>query len=188
MTTKVIENPTPSEYDRYRGGDSRSEHGHKIERITEHESVHKSDSHGSETERETEQVYIRKREPSRRRHRSRSRARGRVEEVEEEDTSGAIGGPLTLLTPRRGKSRGQRDIQAEIRSLESEKRSLRLEREGVREGGRDEPQYEFVRPHKHREREREREEETVVEEKKERDVVRVEKDRRGRLSLVKSSG
>jgi len=78
------------------------------------------------------------------------------ERIEE---SNHIGGPLQVLVPER--HRGERDIKAEIRRLEDERRLLKYEREG---------EYEVI----------ERREPV-------REVVRVEKDRKGRLALVRSA-
>lgn len=74
------------------------------------------------------------------------------------EQSAHINGPLTSLVPRR--PRGEREIREEIRSLEEERRLVRFDRE---------TDYE------------------VVEAKPSRDVIRVEKDRKGRLALVRSS-
>ena len=86
-------------------------------------------------------------------------------EVYEEriEESNHIGGPLTVLVPegRRRMSRSERDIKEEIRMLESERRMLKYEREG---------DYEFVERREPR-----------------REVIRVDKDRKGRLALVRSA-
>lgn len=58
-------------------------------------------------------------------------------------------------------------IQAEIRALEAEKRALKYEREMEKE---------------HRKAERLREGDIVIE--KDRDVIKIEKDRKGKMSLV----
>lgn len=91
------------------------------------------------------------------------------ERIEE---SNHIGGPLTVLVPEGRHSeerrmtrverdtRTEREIKEEIRALEAERRMLKYERDS---------DYEFI------ERERPR------------NVVRVEKDRKGRLALVRSS-
>ena len=88
------------------------------------------------------------------------------ERIEE---SNHIGGPLTVLVPEERRQiirtereiRSERDIRDEIRQLESERRMLKYEREG---------DYEII---ERRERPRE--------------VVRVDKDRKGRLALVRST-
>ncbi|KAF2113443.1 hypothetical protein BDV96DRAFT_648401 [Lophiotrema nucula] len=81
------------------------------------------------------------------------------ERIEE---SNHIGGPLTVLVPEdRHRHRSERDIREEIRSLESERRMLKYEREG---------DYEIIERREPR-----------------REVLRVEKDRRGKLALVRSA-
>ncbi|OCK73792.1 hypothetical protein K432DRAFT_223311 [Lepidopterella palustris CBS 459.81] len=97
--------------------------------------------------------------------RSQSPSRHGHEVFEERiEESNHIGGPLTVLVPEeRRMTRSERDIKAEIRQLEAERHAY--EREGDRFS-----EYEIV---ERRERPRE--------------VVRIEKDRRGRLALVKST-
>jgi hypothetical protein len=81
------------------------------------------------------------------------------ERIEE---SNHIGGPLTVLVPEdRHRHRSERDIRDEIRSLETERRMLKYEREG---------DYEIVERREPR-----------------REVLRVEKDRRGKMALVRSA-
>ncbi|KAJ4360441.1 uncharacterized protein N0V89_001004 [Didymosphaeria variabile] len=87
---------------------------------------------------------------------------GRIEE------SNHIGGPLTVLVPeerrvvrRERDIRSEREIRDEIRALEDERRMLKYERDG---------DYEIV---ERRERPRE--------------VIRIEKDRKGRMALVRSA-
>lgn len=82
----------------------------------------------------------------------------RMERVEE---SSHIDGPLTVLVPRKDHPRSEREIQNEIRELELERRTLRTERDR-------DSDYEII-------------------EKKDRNVVRIEKDRKGRLALVRST-
>ena len=77
-------------------------------------------------------------------------------------------GPLALVMPERRKD--ERSIKAEIRALEAEKKALKLEREIEKE-------------HRKADRYRERDTEIIIE--KDRDVVKIEKDRKGRLSLVR---
>ncbi|KAF2733312.1 hypothetical protein EJ04DRAFT_544215 [Polyplosphaeria fusca] len=80
------------------------------------------------------------------------------ERIEE---SNHIGGPLTVLVPEdRYMSRSERDIKEEIRALETERRLLKYEREG---------DYEIIERRDPREK-----------------IVRIEKDRKGRLALVRS--
>ncbi|ORX94645.1 hypothetical protein BCR34DRAFT_499132 [Clohesyomyces aquaticus] len=84
------------------------------------------------------------------------------ERIEE---SNHIGGPLTVLVPEdRHIVRDRRDIKAEIRELEAERRMLKYEREG---------DFEVI--------------ERIERREPKREVVRVEKDRKGRLALVRSA-
>jgi hypothetical protein len=87
------------------------------------------------------------------------------ERIEE---SNHIGGPLTVLVPeerrvvhRERDFRSEREIREEIRALEDERRMLKYERDG---------DFEIV---ERRERPRE--------------VIRIEKDRKGRMALVRSA-
>lgn len=73
--------------------------------------------------------------------------------------------PLALVLPE---PRNPQRIKAEIKALEAEKKALKYEREMDRE---------------HKKAERFREGEIVIE--RDRDVIRVEKDRKGRMSLVR---
>jgi len=94
-------------------------------------------------------------------------------EVYEEhiEESNHIGGPLTVLVPEREREtriihrerdiRTERDIKDEIRALEEERRLLKYEREG---------DYEIIERREPR-----------------REVIRVDKDRKGRLALVRSA-
>jgi len=100
-----------------------------------------------------------------------------VEERFEE--SDRIAGPLTLLTPER---KSDREIRREIEALEAERRVLRLEREAddrrVRTLSlRDRGDVELV------------ERRDIIEERPSREweTIRVEKDRKGRMALVKST-
>ena len=81
-------------------------------------------------------------------------------------------GPLALVIPHKKEERSERDIKAEIRELEAEKRRLKKERE-----------HEHRRASKYEERE---EGEIIIERRggKEREV-KVEKDRRGNLAFVR---
>jgi hypothetical protein len=98
------------------------------------------------------------------------------EHIEE---SNSIGGPLTVVLPQRhGKS--EREIRREIAALEAERRALKLEREAdeTRQQAlmvRDRDEYEVI------------ERVDRVERPREREVIRVEKDRKGRMALVRSS-
>ncbi len=99
----------------------------------------------------------------------RSHSPPRHEHFEERvEESNHIHGPITVLVPDERRlvrtereTRSEREIRDEIRMLEQERRMLKYEREG---------EYEVV-------------------ERKEpkREVVRVDKDRKGRLALVRSA-
>jgi hypothetical protein len=93
------------------------------------------------------------------------------------EESNHIGGPLTIVLPERGRQ-SDHDIRREIKALEAERRALKLEREA------DERRYQaaIIRDSDYEiiesiDRPRERS----------RSVVRVEKDRKGRLALVRST-
>jgi len=72
-------------------------------------------------------------------------------------------------------------VDAQIKALEQEKKALRLEREAQRD------QREALEKLERAERLRDSEYEIVNGREERRDIVRVEKDKRGRLALVKSS-
>ncbi|KAF2201078.1 hypothetical protein GQ43DRAFT_472126 [Delitschia confertaspora ATCC 74209] len=96
----------------------------------------------------------------------RSASPPRHESYEERlEESNHIGGPLTLLVPERKPLERRvvrdRDVKEEIRALENERRMLKYERED---------DYEIIEKREPR-----------------RDVVRIEKDRKGRLALVRSA-
>lgn len=146
MTTKIIENPTREELERY-------------------------------AVREVERPV-----------RARSRSRhAPVREVFEEqrvvEEIGPGGGQIVLGEPVR---RGDREIKAEIRALEAETRALRLREAAEERRSRADRQRELEYARADRLLV-EREAEVEIVERRERDVVRVEKDRRGRLNLVRSS-
>lgn len=91
-------------------------------------------------------------------------------EVYEEriEESNHVSGPVTVLAPEDQRiarterdMRSDREIKNEIRALEAERRMLRYEREG---------EYEIIERREPR-----------------REVVRVDKDRKGRLALVRST-
>ena len=118
--------------------------------------------------------------------------------------------PLTIYLPERGRERSEAELKAEIRALEAEQRALRYEREAENPPRRERPEREERREER-REivvRERPEEEYQVVEyrprqERREvveyvdrerereksppRNVIRVEKDRKGRMALVRSA-
>jgi hypothetical protein len=100
-----------------------------------------------------------------------------VEERFEE--SGRIAGPLTLVVPER---KSDREIQREIAALEAERRVLRLERESddtrIRKLSlRDRGDFDVV------------ERREIIDERPSREweTIRVEKDRKGRMALVRST-
>lgn len=98
--------------------------------------------------------------------------------MEHEEITNHISGPLTVVAPR--SHRSDRDIKAEIRALEAERRAVRLEREA------DEKRWQAERLREHEYYDGEYE---IIERRdaREKDIVRVEKDRKGRLALVKSA-
>ena len=71
-----------------------------------------------------------------------------------------------LIVPSRDR-RSERDIKAEIRALEQERKALKLEREADRVRG------------------DERERELIIVKERDDEVVEVRKDRKGRLALVR---
>lgn len=89
--------------------------------------------------------------------------------------SNHIGGPLTVLSPS-NRHRDEHDIRGEIRDLERERRMLRSERERVHDDD-----YELV------ERVDRWDEGPRRDRARSKSVVRVEKDRKGRLALVRST-
>ncbi|KAF2725749.1 hypothetical protein K431DRAFT_299491 [Polychaeton citri CBS 116435] len=98
----------------------------------------------------------------------------------------------SALVVQERQHRSDRDIQAEIRSLEVERRALRLERDAeerrdlaLRLRERPDEEYRLV---EYRERPYGRREIVeFTEEKPKKDVLRVEKDRKGRMALVRSA-
>ncbi|KAK5145833.1 hypothetical protein LTR04_001208 [Oleoguttula sp. CCFEE 6159] len=91
------------------------------------------------------------------------------------EQSNHISGPLAVVLPDRSRNhREERDIKAEIRALEAEKRALKLEREAEEKR----QQADRIRDSEH---------EVIERRDKEKDVVRIEKDRKGRLALVRST-
>ncbi|KAF1980139.1 hypothetical protein BU23DRAFT_522077 [Bimuria novae-zelandiae CBS 107.79] len=101
--------------------------------------------------------------------RSASPPRHHHEHFEERiEESNHIGGPLTVLVPeerrviyRDRETRSEREIKEEIRALEEERRMLKYERDG---------DFEIIERREPR-----------------REVIRVEKDRKGRMALVRSA-
>ena len=111
---------------------------------------------------------------SKSRHRSVSEASTRREifvPVEDHDESATIHGFAGALQVHESRSSNRRDtqsIKAEIKALEAEKKALKYEREMERER-----------------QKADRYRDSEVEIVRERDVVKIEKDRKGRLSLVR---
>jgi hypothetical protein len=105
------------------------------------------------------------RKPSRSRRRSHSTAAHK--EYDEEEFKPAHGA-VAIIAPRDHHHKDERTIQAEIRALEAEKRALKYEREMEKE---------------HRKADRLRDGEIIIE--RDRDVIKIEKDRKGRMSLVR---
>ena len=200
VTRKVIENPTEQDYERFKAsgdheviqGEGGFEHGeHEEHHESDHDDHkssyshhHHSKSHGGHRspspEREGHRSRSVKRSKSKyrsksRHHRSKSRRRsGRGSEdyretrIEYDDDEASKGGRfgLELLVPDRTR-RKDKDLKAEIRALEAEKRALRHEREAE------------DRRHRHRHRD-------YSSSNSDDGEVRIEKDRRGRLNLVRS--
>lgn len=195
-TEIVITPPPPSEVPRSvrewdvlndigrseKGGGGHSEHGggHPERGVSHTSRAARSEKGGGHHERGSGRSEKRSlspveitREPSRSRkgshsrRRSRSTAAPKSEYFEEEiiGESNSMHGPLALIAPK--ERRDERSIKAEIRALEAEKKMIRLEREVERE---------------HRKVDRYRDGEVIIE--RERDV-KIEKDRKGRMSLVR---
>lgn len=154
VTTKIIENPTRDDFERYGKRDveiePRSERGAGRRSRSRHESVR--------------EVFEERRVVT--------------------DELGPGGGQIVL--GEAAQRRSERDIKAEIRALEAQARLLKLrevaeERRARADRARE---LEYARADRLVEREVEVE---PVERRSDRDVVRVEKDRRGRLNLVRST-
>jgi len=107
---------------------------------------------------------------------------------------GAPTGLGALVVRERTDYRSDRDIQSEIRQLEAERRALRLEREAEEKRAvalriRPEEEYQLVEYRDGGRRRQDREVLEIVEREKSpaRNVTRVEKDRKGRMALVRSA-
>jgi len=97
--------------------------------------------------------------------------------VEEFEESATVAGPLTVLAHE---GRSDRDMRRELAALEAERRTLRLERDvddrrALALTVRDRDGYEVV------------DRREIVEERPVREIIRVEKDRKGRMALVRSA-
>jgi hypothetical protein len=117
--------------------------------------------------------------PSAKSHKSRARSASsvsveRVEIIraeEREESATVHGGPFALIHQPSSR-RDERSIKAEIRALEAEKKALKYEREMEKERQR---------------AERYRDGEIlIVKDKKDMEIVEIKKDKKGRLSLVRS--
>ena len=97
--------------------------------------------------------------------------------VEELEESATVAGPLTVLAHE---GRSDREMRRELAALEAERRTLRLEREvddrrSLALSVRDRDGYEVI------------DRREVIEERPTREIIRVEKDRKGRMALVRSA-
>lgn len=164
-TTELVISPPADEGSRGRDGDSRSDKGSK-----RHFSKERHEKGRSRKEKRSLSPVEIVRKPSRSRHRSRHRSHSTTiyKELHEEESSSSRGA-IAIITPRDHQSKDERLIQAEIRALEAEKRALKHEREMEKE---------------QRKADRLREGDIIIE--KDRDVIKIEKDRKGRMSLVRS--
>ena len=176
VTTKIIENPTDEEMRKYgrapaiNVSDSEtvvsSRQNLNEENLSVHNSVYEvsrdnkyrhASGHISRSQAET----LRSPSPTRSGRRGRSRSRPRGDEIfEEEESETVVIEPMDLIRRKsKSKRRSQREIDEDIRALEREKNRIR--------GNKDEVDVEV--------------------EIRERSDVRVEKDNRGRLALVRSA-
>lgn len=142
-----------------KGGGAHTDHGHSPRGARSE----RGDSGRSEKRSLSPVELVRK--PSRPRRRARSSVAHREYYEEEIGESNSIHGPLAIIAPRDRKD--ERSIKAEIRALEAEKKMLKYEREAEREL---------------RKAERYRDGEIIIE--REKDVIGIQKDRKGRMSLI----
>jgi hypothetical protein len=154
-------------------GGHKSEHGgHKSERgARSHKSHSRARSSSSSSSSSGPSAIEIVRKPSKKhRHRSRSSAGHKTEYLQEEKGESNSMHGLSLVVPSRSKDahKDERQIKAEIRALEAEKKMLKYEREIEKE---------------HRKADKYKEEPVILE--RDRDVVKIEKDRKGRMSLVR---
>lgn len=184
VTRKVIENPNEEDYERFKasgdyeeiqgggGSDHGSAHGSEHDDHKTVRSHHHGDSHRSRSVRRSKSEFRSKS----RHHRSKSRRRSRRGsedfretrvEISDDESPHRRGGRLELIMPDRTRRKGK-DLKAEIKALEAEKRALRHERDAE---------------DRHRRIERHRDYSSSDDDGE----VRIEKDRRGRLNLVKSN-
>ncbi|KAI9821238.1 MAG: hypothetical protein M1827_003973 [Pycnora praestabilis] len=144
----------------------RSEHESRRGSRSEHESRHGSRSERGRSEHGGKSEHGSVHES---RHSTR-RASSTKREYIERDESDSIAGPLSLIMPERRAPKSEQAIKAEIRALEAEKKALKYEREVEKE---------------QRKAQRFREVE-YVETREPEGVVEIKKDRKGRLSMVRS--
>lgn len=154
-------------------GGHKSEHGgYKSERgARSHKSHSRARSSSSSSSSSGPSAIEIVRKPSKKhRHRSRSSAGQKTEYLQEEKGESNSMHGLSLVVPSRSKDahKDERQIKAEIRALEAEKKMLKYEREIEKE---------------HRKADKYKEEPVILE--RDRDVVKIEKDRKGRMSLVR---
>ncbi len=154
-------------------GGHKSEHGgYKSERgARSHKSHSRARSSSSSSSSSGPSAIEIVRKPSKKhRHRSRSSAGHKTEYLQEEKGESNSMHGLSLVVPSRSKDahKDERQIKAEIRALEAEKKMLKYEREIEKE---------------HRKADKYKEEPVILE--RDRDVVKIEKDRKGRMSLVR---
>lgn len=128
-----------------------------------HSSKESNEKSRSRTEKRSLSPIEIVRKPSR----SRRRSHSTTVYTEHEEESKSSYGALAIIAPRDSHAKDERMIQAEIRALEAEKRALKYEREMEKE---------------HRKAERLRDGEIIIE--RDRDVIKIEKDRKGKMSLV----
>lgn len=154
---------TGSKEEGSRAGRDKDDGGRSEKGGESHSSKERGEKGRSRTEKRSLSPIEIVRKPSR----SRRRSRSTVVHKEHEEESKSSYGAVALITPRDHHAKDDRSIQAEIRALEAETRALKLEREMERE---------------HRKAERLREGEIIIE--RDRDVIKIEKDRKGKMSLV----
>ena len=202
VTRKVIENPTDEDYERFRAQGEveeirNSEHGelgeHEEGHHSEHEDFksshrsHRAKSEAGSTLRSPVEEHHRSRSHKRSKSRMRSKSRRgksrrrsrrgsedfyerRIEISEDDDDRGK--GRLEMVLPERRRHHHgkERDLKAEIRALEAERRAIKRERESE-----DNRRNRLERHRGH------------VSESSDDETIRIEKDRRGRLNLVRSA-
>ena len=138
-------------------------------------SVREWDAHSAKAEKRSERHHSPSPSHASHHHRSPSPSVRREIIIDEgrEESASVHHGPITALVAPPDRRRDERSIKAEIRALEAEKKALKLEREMEKEQRR-------------ADRYREGGKEVVIERiVKDKDVVKIEKDKKGRLSFVR---